>query len=151
MRGAKERISVTSLHRQWNHFWFEAASPGNLGLCRIILFCTMFLYYTLVPSLFPSWGYLQNFVPWGSVSRVFWNPVWLMAILHLPPASTQVLEAMQMVWRGALLLSCIGLFTRISTAISFALGLYLCGMEVSFGKIHHMDHVVIFSFVIMAF
>jgi hypothetical protein len=142
---------MTSLRRQWNQFWFEAASPDNLGLCRIVLFGTMFLYYTLAPSLFPSWGYLQNFVPWGTVSRVFWNPVWLMSILHLPPASTPVLEGMQIAWRGALLLSCFGLFTRISTAISFALGLYFCGMEVSFGKIHHMDHVVIFSFLIMAF
>jgi hypothetical protein len=151
LRGAKEAIDMTSLRRQWNHFWFEAASPDNLGLCRIVLFGTMFLYYTLMPSLFPSWGYLEDFVPWGSVSRAFWNPVWLMAVLHLPAASTQVLGTMQIIWRAALLLSCIGLFTSISTAISFAFGLYFCGMEVSFGKIHHMDHVLIFSFLIMAF
>ena len=142
---------MTSLRKHWNRFWFEAASPDNLGLCRIILFGTMFLYYVLTPRLFPSWGYREDFVPWGSVSRAFWSPVWLMSVLHLPPASTQVLEAMQIVWRAALLLGCIGLFTRVSTAISFAFGLYLFGVPVSFGRIHHMEHVLIFSFLIMAF
>ena len=142
---------MSLLRKHWNRFWFETASPDNLGLCRIVLFGTMFLYYVLAPRLFSSWGYLADFVPWGSVSRVFWRPVWLMAVLHLPPASTQALEAMQGVWRMALMLSCIGLFTRMSTAISFALGLYLFGVPASFGKIHHMEHVLIFSFLIMAF
>ena len=142
---------MTWLRNRWNHFWFEAASPDNLGLCRIILYGVMFLFYVLTPRLFPSWGYLQDFAPWGSVSRVFWRPVWLFSLLHLPLVSTQALAVMQIVWRAALLLSCIGLFTRISTAISFALGLYLFGVPASFGKIHHMDHVLIFAFLIMAF
>jgi hypothetical protein len=139
--------------KRWNHFWFEAVSPDNLGLCRIILFGTMFLFYVLTPLFFPSWGFLQDFAPWGSVSRIFWNPdpVWLISFLHVPPASMQVLEAMQIVWRAALLLSCIGLFTGISTAVSFGLGIYLFGMEASFGEIHHFEHVLIFAFLMMAF
>lgn len=142
---------MTSLRKHWNHFWFEAASPDNLGLCRIVLFGSMFLYYVLTPWLFPSWGYPEDFVPWGSVSHAFWSPVWLMSVLHLPPPSTQVLEAMQIVWRMALMFSCIGLFTRINTAISFAFGLYLSGVPGSFGRSHHTEHVLIFSFLIMAF
>jgi Vitamin K-dependent gamma-carboxylase len=141
---------MTSLRQYWNHFWFEAAAPDNLGLCRIILFGSMFLYYLLTPRLFPSWGYLGNFAPWGSVSHAFWNPVWLMSVLHLPPASSQVLEVMQIAWRAALLFSCVGLFTRIATAISFGFGLYLFGVAASFGRIHHTEHVLIFSFLIMA-
>jgi predicted DCC family thiol-disulfide oxidoreductase YuxK len=142
---------MTSLRRRWNHFWFEAVSPDNLGLCRIILYGLMFLYYVLTPWLFPSWGYHEDFVLWGSVSHVFWKPVWLMSLLHLPPLSTDVLEIMQIVWRSALALSCIGLFTRVSTAISFVLGFYLFGIPVSFGRIHHQEHILIFSFLIMAF
>ena len=142
---------MASFEKHWNRFWFEAASPDNLALCRIILFGAMFLYYLLTPWLFPSWGYLENFVPWGSVSRTFWHPVWLMSVLHLPPASTQVLGAIQIVWRAALLFSCIGLFTRISTALSFVFGLYLFGVPASFGKIHHTEQALIFLFLIMAF
>jgi len=142
---------MTSLRKHWNRFWFEAASPDNLGLCRIVLFGAMFLYYVLAPRLFPSWGYLADFVPWGSVSRAFWSPVWLISVLHLPPASTQVLGAMQIVWRMALLFGCLGLFTRVSTAISFVFGFYFFGLPASFGRIHHAEHVLIFSFLIMAF
>jgi hypothetical protein len=141
---------MTSLRQRWNHFWFQAASPDNLGLCRIVLFGTMFLYYMIMPRLFPSWGYLENFVPWGSVSRVFWSPVWLISVLHLPPASTEVLETVQIAWRASLLFSCVGLFTRVSTAISFGFGLYLFGVAASFGRIHHTEHILIFSFLIMA-
>jgi len=142
---------MISLRKHWNRFWFEAVSPDNLGLCRIVLYGTMFLYYVLTPWLFPSWGYHEDFVPWGSVSRVFWSPVWLMSVLHLPPASTQMIQAMQIVWRAALAFSCIGLFTRISTVASFVLGFYLFGLPASFGRIHHQEHVLIFSFLIMAF
>jgi predicted DCC family thiol-disulfide oxidoreductase YuxK len=141
---------LRSVAKRWNRFWFEAVTPDNLGLCRIVLYGTMFLYYVLTPWLFPSWGYHEDFVPWGSVSRVFWSPVWLMSVLHLPPASTQVLQAMQIVWRAALAFSCIGLFTRASTVASFVIGFYLFGVPVSFGRIHHQEHVLIFSFLIMA-
>jgi predicted DCC family thiol-disulfide oxidoreductase YuxK len=147
----REALELTTLRKRWDRFWFEASSPDNLGLCRIILFGTMFLFYISTPRLFPSWGYHEDFTLWGPVSRVFWRPVWLMAVLHLPPVSAQVLEILQFVWRAALALSCIGLFTRISTGTSFILGLYLFGVPVSFGKIHHQEHVLIFSFFIMAF
>lgn len=142
---------MTSLRNHWNHFWFEAASPDNLGLCRIILFGTMFLFYVLVPSLFPSWGLLENFAPWGTVSHVFWNPVWLISVLHISAPSAQLLDVIQIVWRASLLFSSIGLFTRVSTALSSALAIYLFGIAASFGRIHHMEHVVVFSFLIMAF
>jgi hypothetical protein len=142
---------VTPLLRRWNRFWFEAVLPDNLGLCRIVLFGSVFLYYVLTPLLFPSWGFLEEFSSWGSVSRAFWKPVWLISVLHLAPASTQALEALQLVWRAALLFSCVGLFTPVSTMVSFVLGLYLFGVPASFGRIHHTEHVLIFSFLIMAF
>jgi hypothetical protein len=142
---------MNSLRNHWNHFWFEAAAPDNLGLCRIILFGTMFLYYVFAPWLFPEWGYHQNFVPWASVSRALWSPAWLMSVLHLAPASPAVLEAIQFVWRLALLLSCIGLFTRISTAISLAFGVYLFGIPAGFGRIHHTEQVLVLAFLAMAF
>jgi hypothetical protein len=141
---------MTSFRTQWNHFWFEAVLPDNLGLCRIILFGTMFLYYVLTPWLFPPWGFREDFAPWGTVSHAFWNPVWLISVLHISAPSAQFLAAIQIVWRTALLFSCMGLFTRASTALSFVLGVYLIGIASSFGKIHHMEHVLVFSFLIMA-
>ena len=135
---------MRSLRSHWNHFWFEPALPDNLGLCRIILFRRdVSVLRARALGLLPSWGFLENFVPWGSVSHAFWNSglVDLGASL-LPAPSAQLLEAIQIVWRAALLFSCIGLFTGVATALSFALGVYLFGVAASFGRIHHMEHVL---------
>jgi predicted DCC family thiol-disulfide oxidoreductase YuxK len=142
---------VKSLGQHWNNFWFEPARPDNLGLCRIYLYGSMFLFYLLGPLLFKSWGWHADFTPWGNVSTTFWTPVWLFKVLHLPPLSTGTLVVMQAIWRLALALSCVGLFTRASTAVSFLLGTYLIGLPNNFGKIHHLDQLLVWAFMAMAF
>jgi predicted DCC family thiol-disulfide oxidoreductase YuxK len=142
---------MKSAGQRWNYFWFEAVSADNLGLLRILLFGSMFLFYVLTPVLFPSWGWHEDFTLWGKASPVFWSPVWLIAKLHLPPLSTNALIATQLVWRAALALSCVGLFTRFSTAVSFLLGAYLMGIPNSFGKTHHLDQILVWAFMVMAF
>jgi hypothetical protein len=142
---------IESLCQRWNRFWFEPASADNLGLCRILLYGSMFLFYLLSPVLFRSWGYHEDFALWGTVSSVFWTPVWLFKVLHLPQLSTNSLIAIQAAWRLALALSCVGLLTRLSTAVSFILGVYLCGLPNNFGKIHHLDQLLVWVFLVMAF
>lgn len=142
---------MKSLGQRWNHFWFEPTSADNLGLCRIILYGSMFLFYLLSPVLFRSWGWHEDFTLWGKVSSVFWTPVWLFAKLHLPQLSTSSLIVVQSVWRLALALSCVGLLTRFSTAVSFVFGVYLFGLPNNFGRIHHLDHLLLWAFMVMAF
>jgi predicted DCC family thiol-disulfide oxidoreductase YuxK len=143
---------MKSLGQRWNRFWFEPTSADNLGLCRIILYGSMFLFYVLSPVLFKSsWGWHEDFTLWGTVSSVFWTPVWLFAKLHLPPLSTSVLIVLQSSWRLALALSCVGLWTRFSTAVSFLFGVYLLGLPNNFGRIHHLDHLLLWAFLVMAF
>jgi len=110
----------------------------------------MFLFYVLTPHLFPTWGWHQDFSAWGDVSNVFWNPIWFFARFHIPCFSAAVLAVLQVIWRLALALSCIGLFTRFSTTISFILGLYFFGLPNNFGKTHHLDTILVFAFVVMA-
>jgi len=142
---------MKSLGQSWNRFWFEPTSADNLGLCRILLYGSMFLFYVLSPLLFKSWGWHENFTLWGKVSPAFWTPVWLFAVLHLPQLSTGPLIVIQSVWWLALALSCVGLFTRVSTAMSFILGAYLFGLPNNFGKIHHLDQLLLWAFMVMAF
>jgi predicted DCC family thiol-disulfide oxidoreductase YuxK len=141
---------MASLGERWNNFWFKPVPPDNLALCRIILFGTMFLFYVLTPHLFPTWGWHQEFSAWGEVSDVFWSPIWLFERLHIPRFSTEVLAVLQAIWRLALAFSCIGFFTRCSTATSFILGLYLFGLPNNFGRTHHLDTILVFAFLIMA-
>jgi predicted DCC family thiol-disulfide oxidoreductase YuxK len=142
---------IRALGERWNRFWFEPTSADNLGLCRIILYGSMFLFYLLSPALFRSWGWHADFTPWGNVSSVFWTPVWLFRVLHLPQLSTTSLIAVQTVWRLALFTSFVGLLTRFSTAVSFIFGAYLFGLPNNFGRIHHLDQLVLWAFLVMAF
>lgn len=130
---------MESLRRKWDCLWFEPAPPQNLGLCRILFFGALFLFY--LP---------KDFSAWGTVPEVFWRPVSLFRWLHLKPFSQHHLEIMQLAWKSALALSCIGLFTRLNVAISFVLGFYLLGLPHNFGKVHHADAILIFAFGILA-
>lgn len=127
------------LHEWWIHFWFEPASPVNLGFCRILFFGTFFLFY------------LQyDFSAWGEVANVFWEPIWLFSQFHLPILSTNLLVNIQVLWKLTLLSSCVGLFTRLSTITSFIIGGYLLGLPHNFGKTHHFDAMLVFILGIMA-
>ena len=121
------------------NFWFEPVEPLNLGLCRVLFFGAFFLFY--LP---------QDFSAWAEVSDSFWMPIALFEILHLPVVSSGVLAMLQSIWKVSLALSSLGLFTRVSTASSFILGVYLLGLPHNFGKTHHFDAIVVIALGIMA-
>jgi hypothetical protein len=50
----------------------------------------------------------------------------------------------------SLLLSCVGLLTRVSTLAAFALGLYLMGLPYNFGKTDHTTALLVFLMGILA-
>src|SRR4051812_24083172 len=97
--------------RAWNHFWFEPNSPTDLGVCRLTFFAGLFVFYLPV-----------DFAAWGDVSRAFWMPLPIFDWLHLGPAPPTILEGLAYVWRFAVALSAIGLFTRASMAVAAVLG-----------------------------
>jgi hypothetical protein len=131
----------------WNSYWFAPAPPENLSVCRVLFFGVMFLYF--LP---------RDFSAWANVSNVFWEPTWLfsgqirlpmLSAAH-PVLSERSLMVMQTVWKVAIGLSCIGLMTRISTLLSFVLGVYLIGLPANFGHASHQYPVLIFIMAIMA-
>ncbi|HEX7118968.1 MAG TPA: DCC1-like thiol-disulfide oxidoreductase family protein [Longimicrobiales bacterium] len=130
---------MRAIREAWRRFWFEPAPPLNLGLCRALFFGALFLFY--LP---------QDFAGWGDVSPVFWEPVFLLQFFHLPQLSAPVLEVLEVAWKSALLLCCIGLFTRPSGAAAFLLGAYLFGLQHSFGKVRHHDAILVFALGILA-
>ena len=83
--------------------------------------------------------------PWGAYSSVFWMPIWLFDTLGLPAFSPGVLAALQAMWKTALFLSAIGLFTRPAMAVAFVLGVYLMGLPHNFGQTQHFDTLVVFA------
>jgi hypothetical protein len=117
----------------WNSFWFAPGSAVTLGLCRTLFFGLLF-----------AWMVTHDFSTWGAYSQVFWMPIWLFDTFHLPKLPVAAIAAMQVVWKAALLLSAVGLWTRVAMATAFVLGVYLMGLPHNFGQTQHFDTLVVF-------
>lgn len=125
--------------KTWDGFWFPTWGPENLGVCRL-----------LISGLF-LWSHAAwDFSLWTQVSDSFWMPVSLFHWLGLdiPPAS--FVRAIQSVFRLALTLGCLGLFTRASFAITFLTSLYLFGLRQSFGFVEPAEGHFLLMFGIFA-
>jgi hypothetical protein len=123
---------IQALRARWNRFWFAAEAPENLGICRALFFGAILLLYLNV-----GWS------DWSDVSEAFWDPIPLFERLHLPVFSAPALTTLSVLWKLALLASALGLFTRWSTVVAFAIGGYLLGLPHNFGKTHHFDALVV--------
>ena len=125
---------VTRAVNAWNHFWFEPGPAEALGICRVLFFGTLLL-----------WMWTHDFAPWGAYSSVFWMPIWLFDTFRLPSLPAPTIDAMQAVWKAALFLSAIGLFTRVAMMVAFVLSVYLVGLPHNFGQTQHFDTLVVFA------
>jgi predicted DCC family thiol-disulfide oxidoreductase YuxK len=122
------------LMRWWDQYWFQPGSPATLGICRVLFFGGLALW--LVP---------HDFSAWGSYSSVFWMPIWLFDRLNVPQLSAPTIASIQAVWKTALVLSAVGLFTRPAMLVTFVLGTYLMGLPQNFGQTQHFDTLVVFA------
>ena len=88
---------------------------------------------------------------WGGLPHSFDNNHFpLFDWLHLPMGSVKELAVLEAFWKFSLALACVGLFTRVSTAAAFALGLYVMAVPHNFGKVGHGDGILILSCGILA-
>jgi len=92
----------------------------------------------------------EDFSAWGAVSDAYWLPMPLFSALHLAPLAPDVLRALQLVWRVALVLSAIGLYTRASTIVASVLGVYLLGLPHNFGQTYHFDALLVIAMIVLA-
>ena len=132
-------MTARALYDGWMRFWFAPKDPANLAVCRVLFFGSFFLFYLPV-----------DFALWGDVADVFWWPTYPFGALDLPVFSASTLGVLGGLWKAALALSCIGLFTRASTATALVLGFYLLGLPHNMGKVYHTDALLVFIFGIMA-
>ena len=130
---------IAAIREHWARFWFTPESPTALGVSRVVFFALIWILNA---------GY--DFAGYGGLDTIFWEPVFLLSGLRVPVASTEVLAALQLIWKTALVLSSVGLVTRLSTSVAFLLGLYLLGLRQSFGHMAHSDHAVVLVLLIMA-
>jgi predicted DCC family thiol-disulfide oxidoreductase YuxK len=129
-----------TIRNRWMAFWFAPAAATNLGVSRVLFFGVLAAFY--IP---------HNFSIWGSVSPAFLQPIWLFQTFRFPVLSPAMLEVAETVWKVALVLSCLGLFSRLSMTAAAVLGTYLLGLPHNFGQTYHFDAVLVLAFWILAF
>ena len=139
MTKVEEVTRAAPLSERWHRWWFDPEPPDNLGICRLLFFGLLLAYYLPVSQ-----------AGWGSVPASFRNPIWLFERLHLPILSEERLALLSIVWKASLFFACIGLFTRLSTAVAFFLGFYLIGVPYNFGKTDHMTALLVWTMGILA-
>jgi len=123
-----------------SQFFFRANTSTNLGICRCLFFGIIFIIY-----------HNEDFSYWGNVPDLLWRPIIVYRYLPIHVLSSGILYYLTFIWLGSLLLSSIGLFSRLSTILAFVLGSYLLGLINSFAKVHHTESLLILVFAIMAF
>jgi hypothetical protein len=133
------RIAWSAVVERWNRFWFEPEAPDNLGICRLLFYGLLLVYYLPV-----------SYDGWGSIPRSFFQPVWPFEKFRIPILGDPYLGLAAAMWNASLLLASAGFCTRASTAIAFVLGAYLIGVPYNFGKTDHMTALVVFALGILA-
>ncbi len=120
-------------------YWFGPEPARNLGVSRL-LYCAIALA-VLLP---------QDVSLWADVAREFRLSRGFYALWDIPIAPREVLAVLQWVWKGALVLACVGLATRASVAVAALLSLYLLSLSHEFGKVGHGDAVAVLVLTVLA-
>lgn len=130
---------MTGLWRAWRNFWFRPEPAANLCLSRLLFFGLLFLSCLRV-----------DYSAWGDVPGDFWQPIsffsWSPA-LHLPAVWLQSLEIL---FKISLLLSALGLWTRLSVTVAVLSGMLVLGMPNNFGKVHHTAGPIVLCMMLLA-
>ena len=134
--------AVGTLADRWRQWWFEPVSPLNLGICRVLFYGLLFQHMVL---------HTRPINAWATIPDGFLKPAWMYEFFRIPVFPPPVLLAMEIVWKAALLLSCVGFFTRVSTIVAAPLTLYLIGVPYNYGKVDHMTAILVFTTWILAF
>ncbi|MEE2710383.1 MAG: hypothetical protein VYA69_12395 [Gemmatimonadota bacterium] len=128
----------------WEYTWFKVSKPDGLGLFRICFFALILLYLFIHGTL-PSSA-------WSDVDLVFWMPIPLFEVFHLPVFSKPILEMLSWLLYASIFLSCIGLLTRCATITALLTSLYMMGLPFNFfGKTDHGEALMVIIIGVLAF
>jgi hypothetical protein len=132
-------MTVSGIARRWTRFWFEPASPVDLGVSRVLFYSGLLLVYLST-----------DFSEWGGVSPAFWMPIPIFEVLGLKPLPAAGLGVVELLWRISLVTSAVGLRTRLSMWVAFLFGFYLLGLPHNFGHTFHFDATLVIALGVLA-
>lgn len=131
---------LNKLSRRWNRFFFTPDAAANLAICRILFYGGLLALHFHV-----------DFAAWGEASAIFWMPIRSYEMLGIPQFSPGLLYWLSITWKIALLLSCLGLMTRVSALVSFVGSFFLLGLPHSMGDLSHGDAAAVLILGVLVF
>ncbi|HEY9712737.1 MAG TPA: HTTM domain-containing protein [Chroococcales cyanobacterium] len=128
-------MSLFTLIKAWQSFWFKASSPLPVALYRI-LFGILLLQNALLlgPDLNTLYGYGRDAIVSATTSRE-WTQDLIVDALFLLPSNNQSLQLFFAILTGASLTLTLGLFSRTSAFVVF----------ICLAAFHHRNWTVINS------
>lgn len=122
-----------------DRFFFVPSSGIDLAVCRVLFFGVL-----LVQML------RRDFAAFAEVAPEAWNPVGPFAIGLFPRLAHGSIAALQVLFKIALALSAVGLFSRVVMPIAFLSGTWLIAWEHSWQKMNLMEQMVVIVLAVLA-
>lgn len=113
---------------------FAVLSDEAWGLCRLVFYVTIFLYYSIISPL----GHVEWLTP---EFRTFYQPISFFKLFNYSYLELFRSIDLFLVWKACLLLSAAGFLFPLSSLGSFLGLLLLAGIPLNFGKVHHSNHL----------
>jgi len=132
--------SIQWLQQHVSGYLFRPTSPTNLAFTRFFFFG--YLAFCYLPLHFEDLA----FVP-----KELFFPISFFKWFHIRTPDPSTFYYVCIIWKSALVLSCLGLFTRISTLTAFTLSIYVLGLASCLGKIDHRDGLLVLLMLPFAF
>jgi predicted DCC family thiol-disulfide oxidoreductase YuxK len=123
-----QALAPRSLAASWRRFWFPAVPVERVAVFRLLV--TGFVAFDVT---FDPLGAARI----GQFDRLFWSPAFFARLLQLGPPPASLVTVVHVVLIMTVLLSFVGLWTRIALPVAAALYLYWLLVYVSYGSIGH--------------
>lgn len=146
MKQAPKELTVRAKDA-WHRYWFAPIAPYWIAMCRI------FVGYQL-------FRYVRDREPWNEFSGLgvlptlpedLWDPISFVAVLNLPPPSSDVLTVIWWITLAAAVAVTLGAGTRLTSVVAALGGLYLLTLPNCFGKINHGYNVLALMVLVLPF
>ena len=144
---SKVKAVIDAVGRGLDRYFFLPERPEPLALCRAVACGAFFVYFALFDGDFRGWLRIADvyYEPEG-----VWRFYWEVTRDGLPILGDAATWWAQTIFKVALLLGCVGLFTRVSMWVAFACGFFLLGLSTGFGKVSHSEPACVWMLLILA-
>ena len=123
---------------------FRNFDPRALGLFRIFFYSAFFFYFSFVS--------MNNYEMWFTEQmQSFYEPISLFKWFDYSFLKSLIAIKPVTIWKWSMLFCVVGFLYPLSSMVAFLSLLLIVGIPLNFGKIHHLNHLPVVVFCIMAF